>query len=159
MLACINRYVIFKRILWWVTLFFFMLAWYFILLFFSCLFFVPFNFLILLLFLNTNKTNKIFFYRLEPILTPYLSELQGLNTVECSQQTKAKTIFHLKLIASLFQSLDVKPKHENKNHSTSALTTNVAGFQHPVALIFPQILPLLQQVIVQLKWWKVEYRK
>jgi hypothetical protein len=91
---------------------------------------------------------KIAFNRLEPILTPYLTELQGLNIVECNQQTKAKTIFHLKLIASLFQSLDVKPKHDNKNHSTSALTSNIAGFQHPVALIFPQILPLLQQVIV-----------
>jgi hypothetical protein len=94
------------------------------------------------------KKFKIAFNRLEPILTPYLTELQGLNIVECNQQTKAKTIFHLKLIASLFQSLDVKPKHDNKNHSTSALTSNVAGFQHPVALIFPQILPLLQQVIV-----------
>lgn len=79
-------------------------------------------------------------YRLEPILTPYLSELQGLNSVECSQQSKAKTIFHLKLIASLFQSLDVKQKADNKNITTSV------GSHHPVALIFPQILPLLQQV-------------
>jgi hypothetical protein len=81
---------------------------------------------------------------LEPILTPYLTELQGLNSVECSLQTKAKTIFHLKLVASLFQSLDVKPKNENKNEHTM---TTAQQQQNPVALIFPQILPLLQQVI------------
>ena len=40
-------------------------------------------------------------FRLEPILTPYLSELQGLNAHECNQQTKAKTIFHLKLVTSM----------------------------------------------------------
>ncbi len=56
------------------------------------------------------------------------------------QQSKAKTIFHLKLMASLFQSLDVKPKNDNKNSASAS------GFQHPVALIFPQILPLLKQV-------------
>jgi hypothetical protein len=43
-------------------------------------------------------------------------------------------------MASLFQSLDVKPKNENKNSASAS------GFQHPVALIFPQILPLLKQV-------------
>jgi hypothetical protein len=96
--------------------------------------------------------------RLEPILTPFLIELQvihliilrltivmfllvetifqSMNSLESNPHTKSKTTYNIKLISSLFQSIDVKPKIEKMALSN----------QTTIGVIFPQILPLLQQV-------------
>ena len=80
--------------------------------------------------------------RLEPILTPYLSEMQATVQQPPSPQTKAKISFHLKILMTLFQTLDIRRRDDEQ---AEAQQTNLDHPQ-PISVIFPQIYPLLKQV-------------
>lgn len=80
--------------------------------------------------------------RLEPILTPYLNEMQATAAQPPSPQTKAKISFHLKILMTLFQTLNIR-SHDDER--AEAQQTNLDQPQ-PIAVIFPQIYPLLKSV-------------
>lgn len=81
--------------------------------------------------------------KLEPILSPYLTEMQTLVNQEPNHANKAKTVFHLKILTTLFQTLDIRRKEDEKAESQQVV--NLA-YPQPIAVIFPQIYPLLKRV-------------
>ncbi len=80
--------------------------------------------------------------KLEPILTPYLGEMQATLGQQPDPQTKAKITFHLKILMTLFQTLDIR-RRDDENAESQQINTS---HQQPIAVIFPQIYPLLQRV-------------
>ena len=52
--------------------------------------------------------------RLEPILTPYLHDMQETVGQPPSPQTKAKISFQLKILMTLFQTLDIRPRDDER---------------------------------------------
>ena len=52
--------------------------------------------------------------RLEPILTPYLRDMQETVGQPPSPQTKAKISFQLKILMTLFQTLDIRPRDDER---------------------------------------------
>lgn len=80
--------------------------------------------------------------KLEPILTPYLQEMQQNVGLPPSPQTKAKVIFHLKLLMTLFQTLDIS----HKDNEQAEAQQRKLNHPQPIAVMFPQINPLLKQV-------------
>ena len=80
--------------------------------------------------------------RLEPILTPYLREMQEAIGQPANPQTKAKITFHLKILMTLFQTLDIRRRDDDQ---AEAQQTNLDHAQ-PISVIFPQIYPLLKRV-------------
>ena len=84
--------------------------------------------------------------RLEPILSPYLAELQSIAGQEATPQLKPRVDFILKLLTTLFQSLEFQPnKGEGEQEMTEAQKQEFQK-QNPVFVLFPQIYPLLKQV-------------
>ena len=79
--------------------------------------------------------------RLEPIITPYLREMQETVGQPPSPQTKAKISFHLKVLMTLFQTLDIRPRDDER---AEAQQTKMDHPQ-PISVIFPQIYPLLKR--------------
>merc|ERR1712241_847544 len=79
--------------------------------------------------------------RLEPILSPYLQEMQETVGQPPSPQTKAKISFHLKILMTLFQTLDIRPRDDER---AEAQQTKMDHPQ-PISVIFPQIYPLLKR--------------
>ena len=80
--------------------------------------------------------------RLDPILTPYLREMQETIGQPTNPQTKAKISFHLKILMTLFQTLDIRRRDDEQ---AEAQQTNLDHPQ-PISIIFPQIYPLLKRV-------------
>jgi hypothetical protein len=80
--------------------------------------------------------------KLEPILTPYLSEMQETIGQPPNPQTKAKITFQLRILMTLFQTLDIRRKEDDR---AEAQQTN-SQYPQPIAVIFPQIYPLLKRV-------------
>ena len=81
--------------------------------------------------------------KLEPILTPYLQEMQETVVQPPSPQTKAKITFHLKILMTLFQTLDIRRKDDEQ-----AEAHQQSNLEHPqpISVIFPQIYPLIKKV-------------
>ena len=59
-----------------------------------------------------------------------------------SPQAKAKITFHLKMLMTLFQTLDIRRKDDEQ---AEAQQTNLEHPQ-PISVIFPQIYPLIKKV-------------
>lgn len=74
--------------------------------------------------------------QLEPIIMPYLVELQELSQQQPSVPIKAKIMFIVKLLTTLIQAMDIKNPEP--------------GQAHPVAVLAEQLLPLIQSLA--LKW-------
>ena len=81
--------------------------------------------------------------RLEPILSPYLQELDNVSNQTPSPHAKPKVDFVFKLLTMLIQSLE-PPQQQNEN---AAAKTNM-----PVQVLFPQIYPIIKRVAE--KWYK-----
>ncbi len=80
--------------------------------------------------------------RLEPIITPYLKDMQETANLPPSPQSKAKITFLLKILMTLFQSLDIRRRDDEQAEAQQ----NNLEHQQPIAVIFPQIYPLLKRV-------------
>jgi len=80
--------------------------------------------------------------KLEPILTPYLRDMQATVEQPINPQTKAKISFLLKILMTLFQSLDIRRRDDEQAEAQQANLTH----PQPISVIFPQIYPLLKRV-------------
>ena len=82
--------------------------------------------------------------KLEPILSPYLAELQSIAGQEPTPQLKPRVDFILKLLTTLFQSLEIQTK--NGENQLTEVQKQQLQQQNPVFVLFPQIYPLLKQI-------------
>jgi len=86
--------------------------------------------------------------RLEPIMAPYIMELQQLaqhqQLPSNAQQAKTRIIFLLKLLAMLFTTLDIKCREDDQPESEAAQFRDTAGdpVPQPVFIIVKQTLPI-----------------
>ena len=82
--------------------------------------------------------------KLEPIISPYLAELQSIAGQEATPQLKPRVDFILKLLTTLFQSLEIPTK--NGESEQSIAQKQEMQQKNPVVILFPQIYPLLKQI-------------
>jgi hypothetical protein len=81
--------------------------------------------------------------KLEPILMPYLAELQSLAAQNPKPESKSKLCFILQVLTTLFQTFKLANSLSN-NLPESEIQD--AQLQNPVVVLFPQIFPLLEQL-------------
>ena len=81
--------------------------------------------------------------KLEPILTPYLRDMQATVEQPINPATKAKISFLLKILMTLFQTLDIRRRDDEQAEAQQA---NLTKHPQPISVIFPQIYPLLKRV-------------
>ena len=82
--------------------------------------------------------------KLEPILSPYLTELQSIAGQNATPQLKPRVDFILKLLTTLFQSLEIPTKEGDSAQIVAE--KHAMQQQNPIVVLFPQIYPLLKQV-------------
>ena len=86
-----------------------------------------------------------FHYRLEPILSPYLQELNNVSNQDPSPHAKPKVDFVFKLLTMLIQSLEPPQNDEQQNNAPAKPNL-------PVQVLFPQIYPIIKRVAE--KWYR-----
>ena len=86
-------------------------------------------------------------FRLEPILSPYLQELDTVSNQAPTPHSKPKVDFIFKLLTMLIQSLEPPQNEENGAGGGGGLKTNL-----PVQVLFPQIYPIIKRVAE--KWFQ-----
>jgi len=87
--------------------------------------------------------------RLEPILSPHLQLINSLSLSPApDQQTRQKIIFVLKLLGSLFQTLNITRRSDDQPESETSQLRNSLGepVDQPVFIILKQFLPMLDKV-------------
>lgn len=90
--------------------------------------------------------------RLEPILSPYVMELQQLSHQQqdqaSAQQAKTRIIFLVKLLAMLFTTLDIKRRDDDQPESEASQIRDASGepVQQPVFIILKQTLPIFNSL-------------
>ena len=77
---------------------------------------------------------------LEPILSPFLIELQQLTGQAQSAQVKTRLMYLLKVLTTLFQALCLNNSNKNKSPANSN------SQQEPATVLMPQIVPILKSV-------------
>ena len=85
------------------------------------------------------------FYRLEPIISPYLQELNNVSNQDPSPHAKPKVDFVFKLLTMLIQSLEPPQNDEQQNNAPAKPNL-------PVQVLFPQIYPIIKRVAE--KWYR-----
>ena len=87
--------------------------------------------------------------RLEPILAPHMQLLNSVSTLPAGdQQTRQKIIFVLKLMSTLFQTLNINRRADDQPESDTSQLRNSQGepVDQPVFVIVKQCLPMLDKV-------------
>ena len=87
--------------------------------------------------------------RLEPILAPHLQLLGSLSEGPAAdQQARQKIVFVLKMLGTLFQTLNVDRRRDDQPESDTSQLRNIQGepFDQPTFVIVKQCLPVLEKL-------------
>eukprot|EP00095_Tigriopus_kingsejongensis_P012065 maker-scaffold60_size442463-snap-gene-0.27 protein:Tk12065 transcript:maker-scaffold60_size442463-snap-gene-0.27-mRNA-1 annotation:"Importin-13" len=76
------------------------------------------------------------------ILTPYITELRTIATQDPNVQLRARVLFIMKLLTTLFQALDLNPKEEGDKVEAQQIPKRT----QPIITLFPQLFPLVKDV-------------